>query len=128
MNLEKFVTGIQHVGIPTNDIEKTISFYNDLGFEAILRTANSQEKVCFLQMQNLVIETYQNHCACGKAGAIDHIALNVTDIDEVFQIIQKGDYKLLDVEIQSLPFWEQGVRFFTIEGPNSEKIEFNQKL
>ena len=33
---------------------------------------------------------------------------------------------MLDSEINSLPFFEKGVRFFTILGPNAEKIEFNQ--
>ena len=28
------ITGIQHIGLPTNDIEATIKFYETLGFEA----------------------------------------------------------------------------------------------
>lgn len=35
---------------------------------------------------------------------------------------------MLDAEIQFLPFWENGVRFFTIVGSNKEKIEFSQYL
>lgn len=31
-----------------------------------------------------------------------------------------------DTSVSFLPFFENGVRFFTIIGPNSEKIEFNQ--
>ncbi len=31
-------------------------------------------------------------------------------------------------EVHFLPFWENGVRFFTIEGPNKEKVEFSQYL
>ena len=31
-------------------------------------------------------------------------------------------------EIHFLPFWDNGVRFFTIKGPNEEKIEFSQFL
>ena len=34
---------------------------------------------------------------------------------------------LLD-EVHFLPFWENGVKFFTIEGPNKEKVEFSQYL
>ena len=26
--------------------------------------------------------------------------------------------------VHFLPFWENGVKFFTIEGPNKEKVEF----
>lgn len=62
-----------------------------------------------------------------KSGAIDHIALNVTDIDAVFSKIKELGYEMLDDNIRFLPFWEYGVRFFTIIGPNKEKIEFCEK-
>lgn len=125
-----FITGLQHVGIPTNDIEATIEFYTSLGFEPVHRTENpaNGEQVCFLALGNLCIETYQNGCAVGTAGEVDHIALDVTDIDQAFREIQQAGYRMLDQQVQSLPFWERGVRFFTILGPNGEKVEFCQKL
>lgn len=58
MDVKDFCTGTQHIGIPTNEIEKTISFYEKLGFQMALRTNNKEEKVAFLRMHNLVIETY----------------------------------------------------------------------
>ena len=30
--------------------------------------------------------------------------------------------------VHFLHFWENGVKFFTIEGPNKEKVEFSQYL
>lgn len=33
-----YCDGIQHVGIPTDHLENTIHFYEDLGFQVILRT------------------------------------------------------------------------------------------
>ena len=49
MDLKTYTTGIQHIGIPTNDIEKTIAFYQKLGFEIALQTVNEEadEKVVF---------------------------------------------------------------------------------
>ena len=125
-----YITGLQHVGIPTNDLEATIAFYTSLGFEVALRTGNpkADEQVCFLALGNLCIETYENGCAVGKPGAVDHIALNVTDIEGVFREAKRAGRTLLDQEVQFLPFWEKGVRFFTILGPNGEKVEFCQKL
>ena len=38
MELREQLNGIQHVGIPTNDIEMTIAFYEKLGFEIAFRT------------------------------------------------------------------------------------------
>ena len=101
MNLKTYTTGIQHIGIPTNDIEKTIEFYQKLGFEIALRTVNEEanEKVAFLK-----------------------------DIKEIYQYIEKMQMNTTNDEIHFLPFWENGVKFFTIEGPNKEKIEFSQYL
>lgn len=36
------VTGIAHIGIPTNDMEKTIEFYRNLGFQVLLETYNEK--------------------------------------------------------------------------------------
>ena len=88
MDIKSKVSGIQHVGIPTNDMQKSIHFYKDLGFEVIWQTANEQngESVAFLRLGNLTMEVYENKQAVMKPGAIDHIALDVTDIDSIFSI------------------------------------------
>ena len=119
-------TGLQHVGIPTNDIAKTIAFYEALGFRIVHRKDNRGEDVAFLKMGDLVLEIYQNHKAVGISGAIDHIALNVTDVEEARRIAD--GLKLDVIEEGQLPFWENGVRYFTVRGPNGEKVEFNQYL
>ena len=128
MNIKDFTTGVQHIGIPTNDIEKTIGFYHALGFTTAYRTTNGTEEVAFLQLHNLMIETYQNHQAAMKPGAIDHIAIDVKNIDALFEAIKAAGFCLLDTQVNALPFWENGVRFFTIEGPNREKVEFCERL
>ncbi|MDR2435541.1 MAG: VOC family protein [Treponema sp.] len=33
--IEQCLTGLQHIGIPTNDIKATIDFYKALGFEIV---------------------------------------------------------------------------------------------
>ena len=100
-------TGLQHVGIPTNDIAKTIAFYEALGFRIVHRKDNRVEDMAFLKMEDLVLETYQNHKAVGVSGAIDHIALNVTDVEEARRIAD--GLKLDVIEEGQLPFWENGV-------------------
>ena len=81
-----------------------------------------------MQLGNVMIETYENHRAAEKAGAIDHVALATTDIEAAFAAAKEAGMHLLHSSIQSLPFWENGVRFFMVEGPNKERIEFCQKL
>ena len=91
MSMDDNFTGIQHIGIPTNDIEATIAFYQKLGFIPVLRTVNEQanEKVAFLRLHNLNIETYENKAAEMKTGAIDHIAINCVSIEDAFSYINK---------------------------------------
>lgn len=115
MDIKDFTTGVQHIGIPTDDIEKTIEFYHALGFETALRTINETEEVAFLQLHNLTIETYQNRQAKMEYGAIDHIAIDVKDIENLFNVVKEaGTFKMLDRQVNSLPFWKNGVKFFTI--------------
>ncbi len=126
----KFVTGLQHIGIPTNDMDATIVFYKAIGFEVVYQTVNeaADEKVTFLRLGNVTVETYENKSAALVDGAIDHIALDVTDIEAVFGLAKEKGLQMIDTEIQFLPFWQNGVKFFRILGPNKEKIEFNQYL
>lgn len=129
-NLSEQMKGIQHIGIPTDDIEKTISFYEKMGFEAAYRTINEEagEKMAFMRLNSLTLEIYENHSAKMMSGAIDHIAIDVKDIEIVFEQITAADLNTTKDIIHFLPFWEKGVRFFTIEGPNKERIEFSQYL
>ena len=61
-------------------------------------------------------------------GAVDHIAINVKDIEEAFRFVNEAGLNNTNDIIHSLPFFENGVKFFTIEGANKEKVEFNQFL
>ena len=130
MNLREQLNGVQHIGIPTNDIENTIEFYQKLGFEIAFQTVNEEanEKVVFLKLHTLVIETYENKAAVMQSGAIDHIAINVKDIEKVYAMINQAGLNSTQDTVHFLPFWENGVKFFTIEGPNKEKVEFSQYL
>ena len=130
MNLREQLNGVQHIGIPTNDIEKTVEFYKKLGFEIAFQTVNEEanEKVAFLKLHTLVIETYENKAAVMQAGAVDHVAIDVKDIEKVYSMINQAGLNSTQDTIHFLPFWENGVKFFTIEGPNKEKVEFSQYL
>ncbi|MDE5923632.1 MAG: VOC family protein, partial [Muribaculum sp.] len=66
--------------------------------------------------------------ATRTTGAIDHVALDVQDIDTLFTKVTALGHKALEGHICSLPFWEKGVKFFTIKGPDGEKIEFCERL
>ncbi len=126
MAFSSIATGLQHIGVPTNDIEGTIAFYTSLGFEVAHRADNKGELVAFLRLGDLTVETYQNFKAPHAAGAVDHIAINVTDVDAARRIADQMGLEV--IEEGQLPFWDNGVKYFTILGPNREKLEFNQYL
>ena len=126
MAFKDISTGLQHIGLPTNDLKKTIDFYAALGFEVAYQTVNNGEPVAFLRLGDLTFEAYENGRAVGITGAVDHVAINVTDVAEARRLAD--ELKLNVIEEGQLPFWDNGVKYFTILGPNQEKIEFNQYL
>ncbi len=124
-----YVKGLQHIGLPTTDMEKTVAFYEQLGFEIAFETVLDDEiRVVFFELKNLVIEAYEVEESAMAYGAIDHIAIDVTDIDVVYAEICEMGLNNLNDKVNGLPFWEKGVKFFTIEGPNKERVEFGQIL
>ncbi|GHU27915.1 lactoylglutathione lyase [Spirochaetia bacterium] len=123
--IKHYTHGIQHIGLPTNDMEATLAFYRILGFE-VVHEKEIDCRVCFLKLDSLVIEVYENKQALLKPGAIDHIAIDCTDIEACYHENVKAG--LSPTSIEALPFWEKGVRFFKITGPNHETIEFCQIL
>ena len=128
MSLKEQINGLQHIGVPTKNMEETITFYGKLGFEIAFETVNDGDRVVFLKFGSLVIETYESKDATMKSGAVDHIALDVKDIEKTYELINQEGLNTTKDTIHFLPFWENGVKFFTIEGPNKEKVEFSQYL
>lgn len=130
MTMKEIATGLQHIGVPTGDMDATIHFYHALGFETIFETVNAEAggRVNFFKLGDLVIETYEVTDPAKALGAVDHIAINVKDIEEAFRFVNEAGLNNTNDIIHSLPFFENGVKFFTIEGANKEKVEFNQFL
>lgn len=127
MKLSDSVNGLQHIGIPSEDLKKSIAFYETLGFAKIYETPNGRETVAFMELDGLVIELYGDRPVKGCFGSIDHIALNSTDIDASYAACRELGLTVYE-EITPLPFWEKGIRYFSIVGPSKEIIEVCQKL
>ncbi len=120
--------GIQHIGIPSADVEGTCRFYEGLGFQRVFQTViRDCQKVAFLQSGSLILETYEA-VPVKHGGAIDHLAVDCLDVKAAYQLALEQGCVIVSDGIEELPFWDHGARFFMIEGPNGEKIEFDQKL
>ena len=128
--LGEFALGLQHVGLPTNDLKKTLTFYEGLGFETVYQVKNEAagEDVAFLRLQGLTLEVYENGKAAMESGAIDHLAIDVTDVEAAYRLAQEQGYEIVSDGVEFLPFWNNGVKYFILLGPNRERIEFNQYL
>ena len=48
MSLKEQINGLQHIGVPTKNMEETIAFYEKLGFETAFETVNDGDRVVFL--------------------------------------------------------------------------------
>jgi len=83
--------------------------------------------VCFLKNGSCMIEAYYVEKPAMANGAVDHIALNVTDLDAMYEYATAKGYESIEGP-NFLPFYENGVRYFIVLGPNHEKLEFNQRL
>ncbi|WP_207302300.1 VOC family protein [Gracilibacillus phocaeensis] len=60
-NIKDKITGLQHVGIPTQRLQGSIDFYESLGFECIhsVESGADHPTVVFMQLNALMIELYE---------------------------------------------------------------------
>ena len=128
VDVKAFSGGIQHIGLPTSEVQRTIDFYETLGFEVATRHDINGRDFAFLRLGNLLIEVIPNGDPAMQAGAVDHFCLDVKNIDTLFEQIRDAGYHMLSDQIQDIAVWEHGARYFFIQGPNNEKIEFCEIL
>ena len=124
---ELHIKGIQHIGIPTQKYQETLNFYRSLGFETINQENYQGHRVAFLRIHNVMLEVYESETTADATGSIDHIALSVEKVDQLFREMQ-GVYRLRSTEVEQLPYWKSDIRFFKVEGPNHEVIELCEML
>ena len=130
------VTGFQHLGLPVADLEKSAAFYCSLGLRDMERYTiqenGGETQVAFLRIGDFWLELYQSAARFARKddapGPIDHLTLDVRDIDQAFAAAKAAGYRLLDERPVTLPLRQRGVRFFLIQGPDGERVEFNQLL
>jgi catechol 2,3-dioxygenase-like lactoylglutathione lyase family enzyme len=136
MNLK--LNRLQHIGIPIVDIEISQAFYERLGFSKAMNSVFLHEgkegKVSMMKRDDIIIELYQmpepelSRIKRRGAGRIDHIAFDVDDIDETFQLLKSEGFIVIEKEPVFLNFWEKGCKYFYIVGPDGERLEFCQIL
>ena len=132
------INHLQHVGLPVTNIERSKAFYARLGFESAMDSTFSMDGetglVCMMKRENMVMELYQvpepalSQVRQRRDGHIDHIAFDVSDIDETFELLKSNGFDVLEESPVFLNFWQKGCRYFNIAGPDGERLEFCQIL
>lgn len=109
---------IHHIGIETNDIEKSRQFYEQLGFQMKDRLVLLGEELYFLTLGNFTLELIVQKTE--TAAANPHLCLEVTDLKEQAVAVQNGT-------VLEGPFsFENGWKTLFVEGPSGEMVELVQ--
>ncbi|NLG23788.1 MAG: VOC family protein [Clostridiales bacterium] len=124
------IVGLAHIGIRVRDMEVSKKFYIDaLGFELTDECQMGATKLAFLNIGDCKIELIQPADYAERVpGQIDHIAVEVTEIEPlVCRLIEKGVRFDTD-QISDAPGLLGGVRNIFFSGPDGERIEFFEYL
>lgn len=133
--MANLISGLAHVGLRSADIERATRFYHSLGFT----TSQSLElddpqgtiRVRFLALGTLTLELYQLPWSGRQRNAatlaIDHLALRVSCLAAAQQWVEELGYPLVEGPTLQ-PSGHNGVHYFMIQGPDGERVEFNQPL
>lgn len=91
------------------------------GFECLGIYPNGEDRCTFLRLNNLTLEVWTMDPTPMENGAINHFALDSTDIEASFAEAQKLGLNFAEGSIQHIDtFWSNGIRYFNVLGPNHE--------
>jgi len=129
---------IQHIGIPVTNLEESELFYQKLGFKNVMASTfihnGGEGKVAMMKRGEMIMELYEMPATelaeirNRGNGHIDHIAFDVPDIEEAYQVLSSNGFQVIEPAPVFLAFWKNGCRYFNITGPDGERLEFNQVL
>jgi len=124
------MTGLAHIGIMVKDIDVSKEFYVDkLGF--ILTDEVNMDngvRLAFLNVGTCLLELVQtpDHSPRG-AGAVDHVAIEVEDIETLVCKLVEKQINFLTNEIAEVPILG-GIKNIFFTGPDGERLEFFEYL
>jgi lactoylglutathione lyase len=127
------INGLAHICVYTKDMSKSLVFYTDtLGFDVIHRTRlDSGFGFLMVRRGSCIVELLEpedvNKFKPRASGAIDHIALEVKDINSVFAKFKAKGVSFTTPIIDD-PNLLGGVRIAFFRGPSGESFELFEYL
>jgi lactoylglutathione lyase len=136
LEIKKGFKGLAHIGIVVSDIDISKNFYHDILameilHENFINDVSGKVKVCFMKMNELVIELIQlpNDTKDRKHGVVDHIAFAVKDICKIKNLLALKGIKYSDQDIILCEhLFSNGAKWINFRGPDKEIIEINEVL
>lgn len=124
------ITGLAHIGIRVRDMEASIRFYVDtLGFTLTDTHQAGPTKLAFLNIGTCLIELIQPAQYDERTpGQIDHIAVEVKDIEHLVCRLVEKNVRFLSNEIGTMDTLLGGVKNIFFTGPDGERFEFFEYL
>lgn len=118
------VRGLHHIGITTDDLQKSCAFYIEhLGFRMMHKQKLASCSCWFVENHGLVLE----FISTGKAasgGAVAHIAIEVCGLENLVAELKEKGIIAAGAEITVMPdFFPSGSRDIFFTGPAGEEIE-----
>lgn len=132
--MQKHFQGLGHVAVYTQDIEKSIDFYEKLGGEVKGRGGVSapagEKKLALVLFGGITLELIQSPTDMPMGeGNIPHFALLVDDLDAAAEEVRAaGVDSFLTPEKKVLPDLFGGLHNWFFTGPSGEQIELLQML
>jgi lactoylglutathione lyase len=120
------ITGLAHIGIFVKSIEQSNAFYADkLGFEITGSHKMGDTTLEFLRIGSCILELIEKpDYQPRSAGVIDHIAVEVEEIEPLVCKLIEKQIPFLTGEINDAKDLLGGVRNIFFTGPDGERIEF----
>ncbi|MCB6202588.1 VOC family protein [Extibacter muris] len=127
------VRGLAHIGIPTSDLKKSITFYRNLGFEILVYKEGLEgNNFVFMECSGVIIglpqpldETARASAGTKGDGNIDHFALLVDNLDKTKEILEEKGVPFAIEGISVTEAWRpKSCRCIMVYGPDHVKIEF----
>jgi catechol 2,3-dioxygenase-like lactoylglutathione lyase family enzyme len=116
------VLGLHHAGLYVENLERSIAFYHAV-FGLVVAEVSSfgEEKIAFLAVGSARLELIETTTPPRPSGVVDHVALEVDDLDALQPHLRKHAVTVLDPTPILIPELQARIQFCL--GPDAERIE-----
>ncbi len=128
------VVGLHHIGVFTADMNKSIAFYETIGFEAYYRNMRPNgTEIAFVRAGSCIVELIAPKDGAGvaerKEGIVAHIAIAVRDIERLMCRLADQGVAFDAATPGSMPdLFERGSKNIFFTGPSGERLELFEQF